>query len=68
MEEGISKSKKKKLKKKRKKQRELLEAQLKEMEGLHVDPEVNPELIPSPKVQSPRFAPQFRRQNPIPRN
>ncbi|KAI1714417.1 protein kinase domain-containing protein [Ditylenchus destructor] len=38
MEEGVSKSKKKKLKKKRKKQRELLEQQLKEMEGLKVDP------------------------------
>ena len=51
MEEGISKSKKKKLKKKRKKQRELLEQQLKEMEGLQVDPEANPEeLLPSSKV------------------
>uniref|UniRef100_A0A914BY00 non-specific serine/threonine protein kinase n=1 Tax=Acrobeloides nanus TaxID=290746 RepID=A0A914BY00_9BILA len=53
MEEGISKSKKKKLKKKRKKQRELLEQQLKEMEGLQVDPEVNPEeLLPSSKLGS----------------
>uniref|UniRef100_A0A915E5S9 Uncharacterized protein n=1 Tax=Ditylenchus dipsaci TaxID=166011 RepID=A0A915E5S9_9BILA len=39
MEEGVSKSKKKKLKKKRKKQRELLEQQLKEMEGLTVEPQ-----------------------------
>lgn len=55
MEEGISKSKKKKLKKKRKKQRELLEQQLKEMEGLHVDPEVNPELVPPVKVRLGSF-------------
>ncbi len=39
VEEAVSKSKKKKLKKKRKKQRELLEQQLKEMEGLSVDPD-----------------------------
>ena len=37
IEEGVSKSKKKKLKKKRKKQRDLLEQQLKEMEGLTVE-------------------------------